>query len=225
MIPALERYTRDLLFGEVWNRPNLSPRDRSIVTVAVLITRNQATELPCYLNLALDNGVQASEISEIITHLAFYSGWPNATVAAKAADIVFAERKIDSDLYVQAQGDLLALDRDADEKRTTTLNEHLGDFAPGLVKYTSEVLFRELWLRPALAPRDRSVVTVSALVASGQAGPLTNHLNLAMDNGLIEVEASEMLTQLAFYAGWPFAFSAMPIFKNVFAKHTSTGRK
>jgi hypothetical protein len=69
------------------------------------------------------------------------------------------------------------------------------------VQYTRDLLFRELWLSPALAPRDRSLVTVSALVASGQAAQVTYHLNRAMESGLTKAEASEVLTQLAFYAG------------------------
>lgn len=71
-------------------------------------------------------------------------------------------------------------------------------------------------LRPGLAPRERSMVTVSALVACGQVAQGTYHLNRAMDNGLTEAQAGEMLTQPAFYAGWPNVFSAMPVFRDVF---------
>jgi 4-carboxymuconolactone decarboxylase len=88
--------------------------------------------------------------------------------------------------------------------------------APGVVQYTTDALFRELWLRPCLAPRDRSLVTVSALIASGQAEQVSFHLNRAMDNGLTQEEASEALTQLAFYAGWPKVFSALPVARSVF---------
>ena len=87
--PALDRYTQGSLLGEIWKRPGLSPRDRSIVTLAALIARNQALELPYYFNVALDNGVKPSEISEIITHLAFYSGWPNAMAAVAIVKGVF----------------------------------------------------------------------------------------------------------------------------------------
>ncbi len=73
------------------------------------------------------------------------------------------------------------------------------------------------WLRPDLAPRDRSLVTVSALIANGQTAQLTPHLNRAMDNGLTQTEASEAITQLAFYVGWPNVFSAMPVAKDVFS--------
>jgi 4-carboxymuconolactone decarboxylase len=90
--------------------------------------------------------------------------------------------------------------------------------APGIVQYTTDILFNDLWLRPDLAPRDRSLVTVSALIASGQVAQLQSHLNRAMDNGLTQAEAGEVITQLAFYAGWSNAFSALPVAKEVFEK-------
>jgi len=218
--PALDNYTEGLLLGDVWTRPDLSPRDRSIVTLAVLIARNQPSELPFYLNRALDNGVTPGEISEIITHLAFYSGWPNAMAAVSATRPVFAERKITSNQLPSAKVQLLPLDKEADDKRAKSVDENFGKVAPGVVHYTTDALFRDLWLRPGLAPRDRSMVTVSALVASGQVAQITYHLNRAMDSGLTEKQASEMLTQLAFYAGWPNVFSALPVFKDIFAKRT-----
>jgi 4-carboxymuconolactone decarboxylase len=88
--------------------------------------------------------------------------------------------------------------------------------ASGVVDYTREVVFRDLWLRPDLAPRDRSLITISALVAVGQSEQVPFHLGRAMDNGLTRDEASEALAQLAFYAGWPRVFSAMPVFRGVF---------
>lgn len=218
--PALENYTQSLLLGDVWTRPHLSPRDRSIITVAVLIARNQPEELPYYLNRALDSGVKPAEISEIITHLAFYSGWPTAMAAVNATKSVFAKRKIGSDQLSSAKVPLLPLDKEADDRRAKSVEENFGKVAPGVVQYTTDALFRDLWLRPGLAPRDRSMVTVSALVASGQVAQITYHLTRAMDSGLAQKEASEMLTQLAFYAGWPNVFSAMPVFKEVFAKRT-----
>src|SRR6266852_1848563 len=69
--PALETYAQRVLLGGVWQRPGLSQRDRSIVTVAALVARNQTVEMPFYFNLALDRGLKPSELSEIITHLAF----------------------------------------------------------------------------------------------------------------------------------------------------------
>ena len=83
---------------------------------------------------------------------------------------------------------------------------------------TTDVLFRDLWLRPDLTPRDRSLVTVSALIASGQSAQITYHLNRAMDNGLTPEEVGEVVTHLAFYAGWPNAFSALSVVKDVIEK-------
>jgi alkylhydroperoxidase/carboxymuconolactone decarboxylase family protein YurZ len=77
------------------------------------------------------------------------------------------------------------------------------------------VAFRDLWLCPGLAPRDRSLVTVSALIATGQ---VAQHLSRAMDNGLTQAQAGEVITHLAFYAGWPNAFSALPVAKEVFER-------
>src|SRR3981081_1709372 len=83
--PALEKYTQGTLLGDVWKRPGLSARDRSIITIAALIARNQTIEMSFYLNLALDSGVKPREISEVIAHLAFYSGWANAMSGVAAA--------------------------------------------------------------------------------------------------------------------------------------------
>jgi 4-carboxymuconolactone decarboxylase len=90
-----------------------------------------------------------------------------------------------------------------------------GDFAPGLVHFTDDVLFGEVWTRPDLSPRDRSLVTITALAAAGNAEQLTFHLGLARHNGLTEAELTEAITHLAFYAGWPRAMSAMTVAKHV----------
>jgi 4-carboxymuconolactone decarboxylase len=216
--PALETYTQGLLLGGLWKRPDLSPRDRSIVTLAALIARNHTIEMPFCLNLALDNGVKPSEISEIITHLAFYSGWGTALSAVAAAKPVFAARNIGADQLPAASGARLPLDDAAEAQRVARVGQQFGAVVPGLVQDTTDVLFRELWLRPGLAPRDRSLVTVSALIATGQVAQLGSHLSRAMDNGLTQPEAAEAIRQLAYYAGWPNAFSALPVAKDVFAK-------
>jgi 4-carboxymuconolactone decarboxylase len=216
--PALENYTKGPLLDGLWKRPGLSPRDRSIVTVAALIARIQTIEMPFYFALALDNGVKPSELSELITHLAFYSGWANAMSAVAVAKDIFHQRGIGVDQLPPAKGKLMPLNEEAEAKRATQVSHNFGQVSPGLVQNTTELLFRDLWLRPALAPRDRSLVTVSALIASGQVAQITYHLNRAMENGLTQSEASEIVTHIAFYAGWPNAFSALPVVKEVFEK-------
>src|SRR6266699_629911 len=216
--PALEKYAKGVVLGDLWKRPGLSARDRSIVTVAALISRDQTVELTYYLNLALDNGVKPAEISEIITHLAFYTGWANAMDAVPAAKDVFKSRNIGADQLPPASGPQLPLDETAEAQRATRVDQQLGQIMPGLVQYTTDVLFRDLWLRPGLVPRDRSLVTVSALVATGQVAQITYLLNRAMDNGLTKEEAGEVVGHLAFYSGWPNAFSAAPVVKEVIEK-------
>jgi 4-carboxymuconolactone decarboxylase len=215
--PALEKYARGPLSG-LWKRPELNARDRSIVTVAALIARNDELELPFYLSLALDNGVAPGEISEIITHLAFYSGWPNAMMAVRAAREVFAQRNVGADQLPAEWVSPLPLNEAAEADRAARVGGQFGNVAPGLVQYTTDVLFRDLWLRPDLAPRDRSLITVAALIASGQVAQMPYHLNRAMDNGLTQPQAAEVITHLAFYVGWPNAFSALPVAKDVFEK-------
>lgn len=215
--PALARYMQLTLQDDVWQRPGLSARDRSIVTVAALIAANQAAAMRGEFERALDNGVKPTELSEIITHLAFYSGWNNAMSAVAAAHEVYARRGIRlAEIAAAESRESLPLDEASEAQRATMVEGNFGKVSPGVVKYTTEALFRSLWLRPALAPRDRSLVTFSALTASGQVAQIPYHLGRAMDNGLTQDEAGEALTQLAFYAGWPKVFSALPVVKGVF---------
>jgi 4-carboxymuconolactone decarboxylase len=89
--PALAQYTDEVLFGDVWKRPGLSPRDRSLITVAALVAGYRTNELPFHLKKALENGVTKDELIELITHLAFYSGWPTASTALSIARRAFEE--------------------------------------------------------------------------------------------------------------------------------------
>src|SRR6266566_5064061 len=175
--PALEKYAQRVVLGDIWKRPGLSPRDRSMVTLAAMIARNQTVELPYHLNLALDNGVKPGEVSEIITHLAFYSGWANAMSAVAIAKDVFTARNIGADQLPPASGPQLPLDEAAEEQRATRVAQLFGDVAQ-----------------------------------------INYHLNRAMDSGLTREQAGEVITHLAFYAGWPNVFSALPVVKEVVEK-------
>jgi 4-carboxymuconolactone decarboxylase len=89
--PALAAYTDKVLFGDVWRRPGLSPRDRSMITVASLVSLYRTNELPFHVKRAIENGVTRDEIIELITHLAFYAGWPPAMTALTIAKRAFEE--------------------------------------------------------------------------------------------------------------------------------------
>jgi 4-carboxymuconolactone decarboxylase len=92
----------------------------------------------------------------------------------------------------------------------------LGEMAPKLAELTDNVLFGDIWARPQLSRRDRSLVTVSALIAMNRPDQLRSHLALARQNGLTQEELIEAITHLAFYAGWPNAVGAVTIAKEVF---------
>ncbi|QDP95018.1 carboxymuconolactone decarboxylase family protein [Microlunatus elymi] len=99
----------------------------------------------------------------------------------------------------------------------TTAQRLAGDFAPKLADLTDNVLFADVWERPELSQRDRSLVTVSSLVTSGSTEQLVGHLRRAKANGLTEEELAEAIIHLAFYAGWPKAMSAVKVVRTVFA--------
>jgi 4-carboxymuconolactone decarboxylase len=223
--PALEKHTQERLYGAVWNRPGLSKRDRSLVTVAALIARGQAPALGYYADQALENGVAPREISEAIVHLAYYSGWGNAMAAVGPVGEAFAKRGIGVDQLPREVPQPLPLNEAAEADRAKRVGDQFGGLFPGVVQYTTDYLFRDLWLRPDLAPRDRSLITISALIASGQVAQLTGHIPIGMNNGLAQGEISEAMTHLAFYVGWPNVFSAMPVAKEVFEKRSNAGAR
>lgn len=91
----------------------------------------------------------------------------------------------------------------------------VGDVAPKLAELTDEVLFGDVWARPGLSPRDRSLITVATLTALGRMDQLRSHLNLALDNGVSQDELAELTTHLAFYAGWPAGMGAAGLLKEI----------
>ncbi|RYX86411.1 cupin domain-containing protein [bacterium] len=100
----------------------------------------------------------------------------------------------------------------------TRAQQLMGDLAPKLAELTDEVLLGDVWKRPGLSPRDRSLVTVASLIANGNETQLRSHLALAKANGVTEAELAEVMTHLAFYTGWPRAISAVTIAREVFKK-------
>ena len=100
----------------------------------------------------------------------------------------------------------------------TVAQQLMGDLAPKLAQLTDDVLFGDVWSRAELSARDRSLITVAALIANGNTEQLAGHLARAKANGLSETELAEVITHLAFYAGWPRAVSAVRVAKEVFQK-------
>ena len=103
-------------------------------------------------------------------------------------------------------------------KEPSTMQKAFGDFAPKLVELTDRVLFDDIWERKELSRRDRSLITVAALIALNRPDQLRFHLGKAVENGVKEHELIEVITHLAFYSGWPNAMSAIMIAKELFSK-------
>jgi 4-carboxymuconolactone decarboxylase len=218
--PGLGLFTDDVLFGEVWERNELSPRDRSLVTVATLVATGKIAQTGSHVRRALDNGVKPEEIGELITQLAFYTGWPNAMSAVTETKKVFEERGIGP--VSSSEANRIELEAAAEAARSATVGSNVAPTAPALADLTNRVLFGDLWQRPDLSARDRSLITMTALIAIGQPEQLPFHANRAMDNGLTPTEASEIVTHIAFYAGWPRAMSSVPVRKKVLDTRAST---
>ena len=213
--PQLGKYTEEVLLERLWaDEDSLTSRDRALLTVSALVAMGRADRLDQYVGAALDSGVTPEELSETITHLAFYAGWPVAIPAIDRMATILEARGITAE--VTRDPDLLPYDDEAEAVRRASVDAMARPVSSGLADATDEVLFADLWRRPGLAPRDRSLVTVAALIANGQAEQLPFHLNRAMDSGLTFQEAAEIPHHLAYYAGWPRGFSALAPMRQVF---------
>jgi 4-carboxymuconolactone decarboxylase len=113
--------------------------------------------------------------------------------------------------YVRNRGDHMS-------RKSSSAEKLLGSFAPKLVELTDKVLFDDVWERPELSKRDRSFITVAALVALNRPDQLRFHLRFAVENGVEKEELIEIITHLAFYSGWPNAMSAIMVAKEVFSQ-------
>jgi 4-carboxymuconolactone decarboxylase len=205
--PGLATLTDDVLFGDVWRRPELSSRDRSLVTISVLIATGKTAQLAGHLGRALSNGVKPSEASALLPHLAIYCGWPSAVSALEVYEQVYSARKVDTSSLGAASPRLPAPATEAERAGAT--RDELGTVAPKFVQLTNDLVFDDLWRRPDLSVRDRSLVTIAALAAMGDADQLDVYLHRGLESGLTRAQIAEALTHLGFYAGWPKATKAL----------------
>jgi 4-carboxymuconolactone decarboxylase len=214
--PGMAALTDDVLYGDVWKRSELSPRDRSLVTISALIATGKTAPLAGHLGRALDNGVQPSEASGLLAHLAVYCGWPSAVAALDAYDQVYTARKIDP-AALCAGGSRLPTPA-AEAERAKVVTDALGAVAPKFVQLTNEIVFDDLWRRSDLSVRDRSLVTITALAATGDDDQLDAYLRRGLEHGLTREQVVEAVTHLAFYAGWSRATKALTAVTNSVGK-------
>jgi 4-carboxymuconolactone decarboxylase len=214
--PGLATLTDDVLFGDVWRRPELSPRDRSLVTISVLIATGKPAQLAGHLSRALTNGVQPSEASGLLAHLAIYCGWPSAVSALDVYEQVYTARKVDTTV-LRAVGPRAPVPP-SDAARARAVTDDLGAVAPKFAQLTNDVVFDDVWRRSDLSLRDRSLVTIAALAAMGDDDQLDFYLRRGVESGLTSAQIAEALTHLGFYAGWPKATKAMTVVARTLVK-------
>jgi 4-carboxymuconolactone decarboxylase len=207
LAPGLATLTDDVLYGDVWRRTELSPRDRSLVTIAVLIATGKTAQLAGHLGRGLENGIQPSEASGLLAQLAVYSGWPNAVSALEVYEQVYSARNVDTAGLRPLGAKLPAPANDA--ARAKAVTDQLVVVGPKFVELTNAVVFDDLWRRPDLSVRDRSLVTLAALAAMGEDDQLELYLRRGLESGLTYAQIAEAMTHLGFYAGWGKATAAM----------------
>jgi 4-carboxymuconolactone decarboxylase len=208
LAPVMADYTSRVLFGDVYERPELSARDRGLVTISVLIATGKPDQLQVHLGRALGSGVKPIEASGVLSTLAIYAGWPSAVVALAVYDRVYTSRNVDTGPLKAAVASL-SPERAGDAAQRRSTNEQFGVIAPKFGQLTNDVVFNDLWRRPDLSPRDRSLVTLSALAAMGDDDLLDPYLRRAVESGLTRDQITEAFTHLAFYAGWGKATRAI----------------
>ena len=213
--PALETYARPPLRR---GREAARPVAARPLTLAVLIASRQTVEMPYYVNLASTTAsrrrksLRSSRISRSTR------GWANAMSAVAATKEVFAQRRIGSDQLSPVSPTLLPLNEAAEHERATRVGQQFGAVSPESCSTPPTSCSAISGCARTSRPGIGVLVTISALIASGQVAQLGSHLHRAMDNSLTQPQVSEVLTHLAFYAGWPNVFSALPVAKDVFEK-------
>lgn len=213
--PGMAALTDDVLYGDVWRRPELSPRDRSLVTLSALMATGKSAVLAGHLGRALDNGLLPTEASGLLAHLAVYCGWPNAVAALEAYDQVYTARKVDTEA-LRVVGPRLPVPA-SDGARARTANRELAA-APKFLQLTNDVVFGDLWRRSDLSLRDRSLVTIVALAAMGDDDQLDVYVKQGLESGLTRAQVTEAITHLAFYAGWSRATKAITAVSQSFSR-------
>lgn len=218
--------------GEMWNRPQLERRDRSLMIISVLAAQGRDEELVLHTGIGLRHGLTRTEIEEINLHIAAYAGFPAAMAASRRMDAAFCTaegvERIEGRLPAEHLGDEERLERAADVRASLTggranadptadleaMRAYLGDLGEWAMKWA----FGEIWSRSQLSRRDRSLVVISILAALGQETELAFHVPGGLNHGLSRVEIEEIMTHLCLYIGFPRAVDAMRAAKAAFEK-------
>jgi 4-carboxymuconolactone decarboxylase len=218
--------------GSMWSRPQLCRRDRSLLVISVLAAQARDEELVSHTGFGLQNGLKPDEIEEILLHVAAYAGFPAAMASSRRIDKALlaasgaekiegreaATRKSDTERDRDGAQVLAGVIGDASPRAPAdglAMMEHmLGEV--GVIAY--RWAFGEIWSRPQLSKRDRSIVVIAILVSLGAVDELAVHAPAGLRHGLTRVEVEEVVNHLSLYAGIPRAVEAMRAVRAAFAK-------
>ena len=217
--------------GEMWDRPQLCRRDRSLMIIAVLAAQSRDEELVLHTEIGLRHGLSRTEIEEINLHIAAYAGFPAAMAASRRMDEAFCKvegvDKITGRTGADHIGDEERLSRASDVRATLTAGQASTDPEQDLANMHAMLgdvgdlamlwAFGEIWSREQLSRRDRSLVVIAILAALGQEAELAFHVPGGINHGLERQEIEEIMTHLCLYAGFPRGVDGMRAARKAFA--------
>lgn len=222
--------------GEIWSRTELSRRDRSLSAIAMLTALGREKELERHISGGLNHGLTMDEIDEIFVQLSAYAGMPVAHAAADIAADVFARREgvaarpsppspLEEKTPKQRRADGLDLLKTLlglPELNTKQAEEQILESQGALGELVIDYAFGDVWTRPQLSRRDRSLVVISALTALNIFHELEIHLQGALNHGVTPEEIEEMLVTAVIYVGFPRAIDGMRLARAAFALSSHT---
>lgn len=223
-------YLRETVLGEIWPRPTLSVRDRSLITIAALTALKCSIELKAQLRTALANGIPARTLYEVIFHAGGYAGYGLAVEALAVLKVAMEEAGVAGsaadpepvESEIAAGGDLRAtMDAVLDlllPKRETYVKPQTYDFAPDWRMWFSLRCFGDCWARPGLTLIERSRVTMAVVLVLGQETPLRSHIGVACNLGIPREEIGEQIMHLSLYGGYSGSVKGMQIAEEIFAE-------
>jgi 4-carboxymuconolactone decarboxylase len=217
---ALGTFAVEFIMGDLWSRPQLSRRDRSLVVVSVLMAQARDEELEGHIGIGMNHGLTRAEIEELLLQVAAYAGYPAAMASSRRVDAVWnrldgtervegrppAARKSDDDRRADGADVFRTLSGRADLDAVAVaelLTGAVGDVGDLALRFA----FGEIWCRPELSRRDRSLAVIAILGALGAEDELAFHVPGGIRHGLTTTEIDEVFVQLVGYAGFPRAVS------------------
>jgi 4-carboxymuconolactone decarboxylase len=218
--------------GDVWTRPGLSPRDRSLLVISVLAAQARDEELESHTTYGLRNGLRPDEIEEILPMVAVYAGFPAAMASSRRIDKALLAAS-GAESLPPRQGPAHKSDAERDRDAAEVLGTMTGRAQPldpaegrgwmeGRIGDMGAIGYRwgfgEVWARPQLSRRDRSIIVIGILASLGAAPELAFHVPAGLRHGLTRTQVEEVITHLSLYIGFPRAVEAMNTAREAFAR-------